>query len=155
MKLVLLKPVEHLGAQGAQVDVPDGYARNFLIPRKLATPATKGMMAYANRLQAGEAKRREQEEVRLKELIEKLASVSCTVTRKASEDDKLFGSVTSADLAEVFRAQGFAIDKRQIGLEEPIKSLGVFTVPVRLSPAHETNVKVWVVRDPGEGVVAA
>jgi len=147
MKVLLLKRVENLGHRGDMTEVSDGYARNFLIPRKLATPATEGVEAYAARLRQDEDERRQLEEAQLKTAAEKLAEVSCTISRKAGTDEKLFGSVASADVADALNKQGFSIDKRKIVLEEPIKTLGVFTVPVKLSPDHEASVKIWVVRE--------
>lgn len=147
MKILLLKRVENLGHRGDLLDVSSGYARNFLIPRKLATVATEGVEAYAGRLRQDEAKRRELENAQLKEAAEKLSGASCTISRKAGQDEKLFGSVTSSDVADALNEQGFSVDRRKVILREPIKSLGVFTVPVRLSPDHEAQVKVWVVRE--------
>lgn len=148
MKVLLLQRVENLGFRGDLKNVSDGYARNFLIPRKLATPATEGVEAYAQRLREDEEKRRVIENAQLAETKDKLAAVSCTISRKAGDDEKLFGSVTSADVADALNRQGFSIEKRKVVLDEPIKALGVFTVKVRLSPEHEADVKVWVVREP-------
>lgn len=147
MRILLLKSVEHLGPRGDVREVADGYARNYLIPRKLATPATAGLEAHAQRLQRTESKHRQQEHVELKRQVETLGQISCTLVRKAGDDQKLFGSVTSADVADALKTQGLAVDKRQINLQEPIKSLGVFTVLVRLSAEHKANVKVWIVSD--------
>jgi large subunit ribosomal protein L9 len=147
MKVLLLKEVEHLGRRGRTVSVPDGYARNFLIPRKLATPLTEGAAEYAKRLEADDAKKHEEELKHVRELVGKLAGVSCTITRKAGEDEKLYGSVSSVDIAEALAAQGFEVDRHRIVLEQPIKALGVFTVPIRFSPENEASVKVWIVRE--------
>jgi large subunit ribosomal protein L9 len=147
MKVLLLQRVENLGHRGDMMNVSDGYARNFLIPRKLATPATEGVEAYATRLRQDEDKRRELENAQLAETREKLAAVSCTISRKAGDDEKLFGSVTPADVADALNRQGFSIEKRKVTLDDPIKALGVFTVKIKLSPDHEADVKVWVVRE--------
>lgn len=147
MRVLLLKAVEHLGPCGDVRDVSDGYARNYLIPRQLATPATERTEAQAQRLQQAESKRREQGHVELDRQVETLGQISCTLVRKAADDRKLFGSVTSADVADALKTQGFAVDKRQIKLDEPIKTLGVFTVSVRLSAEHQASVKVWIVSD--------
>lgn len=146
MKVLLLHDVEHVGPRGELVSVSNGFARNFLLPRKLAQPATAGSEAFAARLKQAGAKRRAEQATRDQETAGKLGEVSCTLTRKAGEDEKLFGSVTSADVAEALAAQGFAVDRKQVHLAEPIKALGVYTVTVRVAPGAEAGVKVWVVK---------
>src|ERR1044071_2438803 len=116
MRVLLLKEVEHLGTRGKLVNVKDGFARNFLFPRKLATAATTGAEAYAARLEAVEAKHQAEENAKMKGVAE-----------------KLFGSVSASDIAAALAAQGFAIDRKKIVLPEPLKALGVYTIPVRLS----------------------
>ncbi len=147
VKVLLLSEVEHLGPRGELVNVADGYARNFLFPRKLATLATKGVEEFAARLRATEAKRREVEKVALNELAGKLADVSCSLPRKAHDDEKLFGSVSAGDVSAALASQGFKVDRKHIDLPEPIKTLGVFTVPVNLGHGVKASVKVWVVRE--------
>jgi large subunit ribosomal protein L9 len=147
MRVLLLKNVEHVGPRGDMVEVSDGYARNYLIPRKLATLATSGVTAFAERLKKAETSRREQEGAQLKEFAERLSAASCTLVRKSGEDGKLFGSVTPADVAAALGTQGFEVDRRKIEMGEPIKSLGVYTVSARLSAEHVASVKVWVVRE--------
>ena len=147
VKVLLLESVEHLGPRGNLVMVADGYARNFLFPRKLATAATVGVEQYASRLQAVEAKRAAAEKAEVTALAAKLADVSSTLTRKAHDDVKLFGSVSSGDIATALAAQGFKVDRKKIELPEPIKTLGVFTVPLKLSHDVSASVKVWVVRE--------
>jgi len=147
MRVLLLKEVESLGVRGELVQVADGYARNFLLPRKLAVPATSGVEAQAARMRAVEDKRREARNAELKALADKLSGVSCTLTRKAGPDEKLFGSVSAADIAEALAGQGLSVERRQIQLEEHLKALGVFTVPVKLAPEITAQVKVWVVRE--------
>ena len=147
MRVLLLKEVETLGVRGELVQVSEGYARNFLLPRKLAIPATAGVEAQAGRMMAADAKRREAKLAELKALADKLSGVSCTVSRRVGADDKLFGSVSAADVATALAAQGLTVDRRQIQLEEHIKTLGVFTVPVKLAPEVVAQVKVWVVKE--------
>lgn len=147
MKVLLLKMVEKLGTPGLLADVSDGYARNFLIPRGLAVVATDGAARFAGQLKASEERRRQKEEQEQKETAGRLSGVSCTISRLAAEDEKLFGSVSPADVAEALGAQGFAVDRKEIVLDEPIKALGVYTVTVRLGQRHEAQVKVWVVRE--------
>lgn len=151
MRVLLLKEVEHLGHRGRLVNVADGFARNYLFPRKLATPATAGAASYAARLEAVETKRRAAEEAGYRELAAQLAGVSCSLSRKAGADEKLFGSVSAGDIAASLAVQGFKIDRKKIVLPEPLKALGVFTVPVKLSAEHQASVKVWIVREAGGG----
>ena len=149
MRVLLLKEVEHLGTRGKLVNVKDGFARNYLFPRKLATAATTGAEAYAARLEAVELKHQAEENAKMKILADKLGGVSCSLPRKAGDDEKLFGSVSSSDIAAALAAQGFKIDRKKIVLPEPLKALGVYTIPVRLSADHQANVKVWIVREAG------
>lgn len=147
MKVILRKEHEKLGQIGALVDVKDGYARNFLIPRGLAYPATEGSM------RALEEEKKQAEQRVAKELkgSEKLASdlekVSITLQMKVGEEEKLFGSVTSQMVADALKEKGYEIDKRIIDLEEPIKALGIYSVPVKLHANVTAKVKVWVVRE--------
>jgi large subunit ribosomal protein L9 len=147
MKLVLLEDIEKLGKRGAVVTVKEGYGRNFLIPRKLAAPATEGNMKLieqeAKKFRVREAKE-ESEAVQMKGDLEKL---SLTIPMKAGEQDVLFGSVTSADIAAALEKEGYTIDKRRIEMDEPIKRLGVYQVPVKLYKTVSAEVKVWVVKE--------
>ena len=147
MRILLLKGIKELGLRGDLVTVSNGYARNYLIPRKIAVPATEGVMEYAGRLKATEDKRLAEQRRQQEEMIAKLASVSCTLVRKAGEDEKIFGSVSGADIAEALKSQGFDIDRHSVILENPIKALGVYTVPIQISSEFKTSVKVWVVKE--------
>jgi large subunit ribosomal protein L9 len=147
MRVLLLKEVESLGVRGELVQVADGFARNYLLPRKLAVPATAGVEAQASRMKAAEDKKREAKLAELKALADKLSGVSCTLARKAGPDEKLFGSVAAADIAAALAAQGLPVDRRQVQLAEHLKTLGVFTVPVKLAPEITAQVKVWIVRE--------
>lgn len=147
MKVILRDNMDNLGTAGSIVKVKDGYARNFLIPRNFAIPATK------NNLKAFEHEKRVLESKRSKLRKEaettktKLEKVSCSIARKVGEQDKLFGSVTAIDIEKAFRSEGFEIDKKNILLEEPIKALGVYTVQIRIYDDILANTKVWVVRE--------
>jgi len=147
MKVILKENISNLGTAGTIVQVSDGYARNFLIPRDKAVPAT------STRLNAFEHERRVMESKRAKlqkeaeALKAKLEHFSCSISKKVGEQDKLFGSVTTGDIEKAFRAEGFNIDKKDIILEEPIKALGVYTVPIRIFENITANTKVWVVRE--------
>jgi large subunit ribosomal protein L9 len=149
MDVILLEDITDLGSRGQKVTVKSGYARNYLLPRKLALPATPAGL----RMMKEEEKRREQREVKMhreaEELARELNKVSCTAEVQAGEDDRVFGAVTSADIAELLVGQGFDIDKRKINLDEPLKALGVYTIPVRLHRDVEAKVKVWVVKKSG------
>jgi len=147
MKLVLRQDYEPLGESGSVVNVKTGFARNFLIPKGLAMPATeKNLKRYEN-----EKKqmfwRQEKEKRQSEELSKTLENVSCTITVQVGEEDKMFGSVTSQNIAEALESQGYTIDKRKIILEEPIKSLGIYSVPIKLHTDVEAKVKVWVVKE--------
>lgn len=149
MDVILMEDVADLGKRGEKISVKDGYARNFLLPRKLALPAT----ASGARMMKEEERRRAVREVKMhreaEELARALGKVSCTAEVQAGEDDRVFGAVTSADIAELLEDQGFDIDKRKILLEEPLRALGVYTIPVRLHADVEAKVKVWVVKKSG------
>jgi large subunit ribosomal protein L9 len=147
MKVILREDVEHVGTAGAVVNVADGFARNYLLPRSFAIPATSNnMKAFEHEKSVMEGKRnkRRKDADGIKAKLEK---VSCSISKKVGDQDKLFGSVTTADIEKAFRAEGFEIDKKDILLTEPIKALGVFTVPVRIFDDIVANTKVWVVRE--------
>ncbi len=144
MKVVLSKTVAGVGEAGALVDVSPGYYRNYLAPRGLAVEATdKNLQAVAQaKQQEARAAAREQREA--EQLAEQLAKTPIRVALKAGENDRLFGSVTAADIADRLREAGHDFDKRKIILDEPIKRLGMYTVHVRLHPKVEAKVKVLV-----------
>jgi large subunit ribosomal protein L9 len=147
MKVILKEDVQNLGSAGTVVSVTDGFARNFLFPRRVAIPATgQNMKAFEHEkrvLDARRAKRKKEAEA----VKAKLERISCSIAKKVGEQDKLFGSVTTQDIEKAFAAEGFSIDKKDILLPEPIKALGVYTVPVRVFDDVVANTKVWVVRE--------
>lgn len=147
MDIILRQDYEGLGVAGEIVKVKDGFGRNFLIPKGIAYIATeKNKKRHeADLKQQGLRLAREQKSA--EELAEKLKNVSCTITVQVGEEDKLFGSVTALNIAESLTSQGFEIDRRKILLEEPIKSLGIYSVPVKLHPEVEGTIKVWVVKE--------
>ncbi len=147
MKVILRKEHEKLGTIGDVVEVKDGYARNYLFPRNVAYPATKGAVSALEE-EKKQAERRHSKELKANEkLAADLEKVSITLQMKVGEDEKLFGSVTSQMIADSLKEQGFTIDKRIIDLEEPIKALGIYTVNVKLHQSVTGKVKVWVVRE--------
>lgn len=146
-EVILMANVEGLGAEGDVVRVADGYARNYLLPRNLAAPVTD---ATRRRLEK-KRKVRDEQTARDREQAQSVAqtieSSSVTITVKTGEEGKLFGSVTSADIAEALKAQGLEIDKHKIELPEPIRELGVFNVPIKLGPDVQATLKMWVVEE--------
>ena len=147
MKVILKQDVEHVGRIGNIANVRPGYARNFLVPRGLAIVATKhNLHRFEHERQTQEARR--QKKIREAEVLRaKLESMSCSISRKVGDMDKLFGSVTSLDIEKAFAAEGIKLDKKDILLEEPIKALGVYSVPVRVFETVTATTKVWVVKE--------
>ncbi|HID56956.1 TPA: 50S ribosomal protein L9 [Candidatus Poribacteria bacterium] len=147
MEVILKQEIPGLGKAGDVVRVADGYARNYLIPRKMAVLATeKAKKAFEKEMRMRTSKR-EKEAIEARRLAEKLANISCTIKARAGEKDRLFGSVTAADIAKALEEQGIHVDRRNILLEEPIKELGVFSVPVKLYQDVTAEVKVWVIKE--------
>ncbi|MFZ0521202.1 MAG: 50S ribosomal protein L9 [Candidatus Acidiferrales bacterium] len=147
MQIILQEDVEKLGTRGQLVEVAEGYARNFLLPRKLGLEATAGNLKRLEKMRANFAKKEATEKAAAQQQGELLAAVSLEFTRKAGENDQLFGSVTSGDIAEALAAKGFEIDKKRIVLAEPIKIMGEFEVPVKLHREVSANVKVAVKKE--------
>jgi len=147
MKVILRKDHDKLGQVGTVVDVKDGYARNFLIPKGLAYPATDGSMRALEEEKKQAHRRQNKEQKSAEHLAGELEKVSLTLKVKVGEDEKLFGAVTSQMIADELKARGLEIDKRIIDLEEPIKALGIYDVNVKLHQAVTGKVKIWVVRE--------
>lgn len=147
MQIILQEDVDKLGNRGEVVTVAEGYARNFLLPRKMALEATAGNMKRLEKMRSSFAKKEAVERGDAQTLAGLLADVSLEVTRKSGENDQLFGSVTSADISEALAAKGFTIDKKKITLTEPIKTIGEFEVPVRLHREINATVKLAVKKD--------
>ncbi|RMD99857.1 MAG: 50S ribosomal protein L9 [Calditrichaeota bacterium] len=146
MKVILKQKFESLGDVGEIVTVKDGYARNYLIPRGIALQASKENLKVIEQ----EKKRLEEAENRVRReaeaLKEKLETVSVTAEVQVGEEDRVFGAVTAQNIAALLEAKGFNIDRRKIALEEPLKALGVYEVPIKLHPDVEAKIKVWVVK---------
>jgi large subunit ribosomal protein L9 len=147
MQIILQEDVEKLGNRGELVDVAAGYARNYLLPRKLGIEATPGNMKRLERMRVTFAKKEATEKGAAQTLADSLQGVSLTFARKAGENEQLFGSVTSADITEALEAQGYHIDKRKITLADPIKLVGEYEIPVKLHREITTNVKVTVTKE--------
>jgi large subunit ribosomal protein L9 len=142
---ILLKDVEGVGERGEVVDVSKGYLRNYLIPRRLAQPATKGAVQAAERKSQAEERAREQAATRSQEAAELLSRTVLTIAQQAGEDGRLFGSVTTQDIADAIReARGLDIDRRHIHLEEPIRHVGTYMVAVEVDDGATATVKTIV-----------
>jgi len=147
MQIILQEDVDKLGNRGEVVTVAEGYARNFLLPRKMALEATTGNMKRLEKMRSAFAKKESVERGDAQTLAGLLADVSLELTRKSGENDQLFGSVTNADISEALAAKGFTIDKKKITLAEPIKTIGNFEIPVRLHREINATVKLAVKKD--------
>jgi len=144
MQIILQEDVEKLGNRGDVVTVKPGYARNFLLPHKLAIEATPGNMKALERIRGALSKKTATELDAAKKQAELLSGVSLKFTRKTGENDQMFGSVTTADIADGLKAQGFEVDKRQIQLKDPVKALGEYPVTVKVFRDVTAEIKVLV-----------
>ena len=147
MQIILQEDVEKLGTRGEVVAVKEGYARNFLLPRKLALEASPGNLKRLEKIRTTLAKRTATERDQAQKQAELLKDVTVSFSRKAGESDQLFGSVTAADIAEALAAQGFEVDKRRIELAEPIKVVGQHEVTAKLVHGVTASFKVNVSRE--------
>ena len=147
MQIILQEDVEKLGTRGQLVEVAEGYARNFLLPRKLALEANAGNMKRLEKMRAAFAKKEAVERGDAETLAGLLAGVALEVRRKSGENDQLFGSVTSADISEALAAQGYTVDKRKITLAEPIKLVGEYEIPIKLHREVIATVKLAVKKE--------
>lgn len=154
MKIILQENIEKLGTRGEVVDVATGYARNYLLPRKIALEATAGNLKQLERIRARLAKIEAKEHASAQELATQVAAVTIRLERKAGQNDQLFGSVTAADIAESLEAQGLVVDKRKVALAEPIKLVGEYQVAIKLHHNIAADVKVIVAREGGEAAPA-
>jgi large subunit ribosomal protein L9 len=145
MKIILQKEVESLGVPGDVVTVADGYARNYLVPRGFAIPASKGAVKHADRLRIGHEQRVAKSRVEAEAIAQRLVATSVRIGARAGEEGKIFGSVTSERIAQELEKAGFTIDRKRLHLEEPIRSLGAHEVTVHLHPEVTATVPVEVV----------
>ncbi len=146
MKVILRQDVPDLGKAGQVLEVKTGYGRNYLIPRNLAISATKANLKAIGEIDKQNQVRERKRKRSAEQLKDKLEKLSLTIEVLVGEEDKIFGSVTSQNVAELLNAQGYVIDKRNVLLDDPIKSLGVYTVPVKVEKDVVANVKTWVIR---------
>ena len=147
MEVILREHVDHLGRRGDVVKVAAGYARNYLLPRKLALPVTDANKKQIERERKNAEARELEERSQAEAFAKRIAETDISIPRRVGENDTLYGSVTSADIATALHAKGFEVDKRKITLAEPLKALGEFTVPVKIHREVTAQVKVNVVKE--------
>ena len=146
MKVVLRKDYESLGATGDVIEVKPGYARNFLIPKNIAMLLTKGNLKILEEEGNRVEMRSKREQLNAEELAKTLEKVSVTATVTVGEDDRIFGTVTNQNIADLLKDKGFDIDKKTISIDEPVKALGIYPVTIKLHQNVETKIKLWVVK---------
>jgi len=147
MEVILRQDVEKLGSRGQVVKVASGYARNFLLPNKIAVPATDANRKIVEHERQAHLRKEAKQKGEAEDLAKLVNGVSLTIVQKAGENDQLFGSVTSKDIVDALAAQNFEIDRRKIHLEEPIKQLGEYKIPVRLHKDVTAEIAVHVVKE--------
>jgi large subunit ribosomal protein L9 len=150
MEVILKEDVNKLGHRGDVVKVADGYGRNYLLPGKLAIEATLANKAVIEQMKGSAVRKLAKEKVIAEDLSTKLEAVELIFERKVGENDHLFGSVTSSDIAHQLEEKGYSVDRRKIALEEPLKSLGEFHVPIKLHREVTTHLKVTIKGDQPE-----
>jgi len=145
IEVILLQDVDKLGKIRQVVKVKDGFARNFLLPNKLAMPLTAQNLKKIEHQKELKLKAEQERKSKAEELAQKLSGKSFTITAQAHEGDKLYGSVTTHEISRILEEEGFAVEKNNILLSEPIKSTGIFDIEIKLHPEVKTKIKVWVV----------
>ena len=150
MELILKEDVPKLGSKGDVVKVAEGFGRNYLLPQKLAILANKGNKAVIEQMKAAGVRRSAKEKVQAEELAKQFDGLSVSFTRKSGENDQLFGSVTSGDMAEALAKKGHDVDRRKIQLHEPLKTLGEFMVPMKLHKDVTVHLKVVIEKEASE-----
>ncbi|MCK4395522.1 50S ribosomal protein L9 [candidate division WOR-3 bacterium] len=147
MKVILLENIEKLGKEGDVVDVAPGYARNYLILKKKALVSSPGNMKKFEEIKKMKTVKYIKSKEEAEKLAEKLNTLSITAVVKVDENERLYGSVTLPDIAELLQKEGYEIDKKKIIIDEPIKSLGVYTIPINLHAEVQATIKLWVVSE--------
>jgi large subunit ribosomal protein L9 len=150
MEVILKEDVSKLGARGDVVKVTDGYGRNYLLPRKLAIEATPGNKAVIEQMKAAAVRRSAKEKSQAQDLAKQFDGVSVSFQRRSGEHDQLFGSVTSSDIADALAKKGLDVDRRKIQLHESLKTLGEFTVPIKLHKDVTAHFKVVIEKEATE-----
>jgi large subunit ribosomal protein L9 len=147
MEVILKEDVAKLGSRGDVVKVAEGYGRNYLLPRKLAIQANEGNKAVISQMKAASVRRSAKEKTQAEELAKQFEGVSVSFQRRTGEHDQLFGSVTSSDIGDALTRKGFNVDRRKIQLHEPLKTVGEFTVPVKLHKDVTAHLKVVIEKE--------
>ena len=150
MEVILREHVDNLGRRGEIVKVADGYARNYLLPRKLALPATDGNRKHVERERRILEARESEEKAQAEAIAARLSTLEITIARRVGEADQLFGSVTAADITEFLKEKGFDVDRRKLILPEPLKTIGDHDVPLKLHREVTAPLKVHVVKEGGD-----
>ena len=146
MEVILKQDLEKLGKAGSVVKVKDGYARNFLFPNRLALPLTPGNLKKLQEEKEKQLQAQENLKQAALKLKEKLDGLSLTLAVLAQEEEKLYGSITPEEIAKALKEEGFEIGEHSVSLDEPIKSLGIYEIPLKLHPEVSANIKLWVVK---------
>jgi large subunit ribosomal protein L9 len=155
MEVILREHVDNLGRRGEIVKVADGYARNYLLPRKLALPATAGNKKHVERERKIMETREAEEKAGAEGIASRLSAVDISIARRVGDTEQLYGSVTTADIVEFLKGKGFEVDRRKLILPEPIKALGEYDVPLKLHREVTVPLKVKVVKEGGAAAPAA
>jgi large subunit ribosomal protein L9 len=151
MEVILKEDVMKLGSRGDVVKVAEGYGRNFLLPRKLAIEATSGNKKVVEQMRSAALRRSAKEKAQAEELSKQFDGLSVSFQRRSGENDQLFGSVTSSDIAEALEKKGFSLDRRKIQIHEPLKTVGEFTIPVKLHKDVTAHLKVIIEKEAATG----
>jgi len=146
MEVILIRDVDRIGKAGSVIKVKDGYARNFLFPNNLALPATSGNLKKIEQDNLKKNLKLEQQKKDAEALREKLANLSLTLPVLTQEDETLYGSIADTEIERLLKDEGFDIDKNAISLEQPIKALGIYEIPVKLHPEVVAKIKLWIVK---------
>lgn len=144
MKVVLIKDLEGYGVFGDVISVKDGFARNYLIPRGIALPATEGNLNHVNNILSQRARKLQREKEKAQAIAKKLEGLMLEIARQVGEKGKLFGSVTSQDIAQALQEKGFDVDRKKVMLKNPIRDVGIYTVTLKLHPEVSVDIKVDV-----------
>jgi large subunit ribosomal protein L9 len=150
MEVILKEDVAKLGSRGDVVKVAEGFGRNYLLPRKLAIEASAGNKAVIEQMKAASVRRSAKEKAQAEELAKQFEGLSISFGRKAGEHDQLFGSVTSSDIGDALEKKGFNVDRRKVQLHEPLRTVGEFTIPVRLHKEVTAYLKVTIEKEAAE-----
>jgi len=146
MEVILKQDVNRLGKAGSIINVKDGFARNFLIPNGLAVPKSKSNLQKFEQEKQRKSLESERAKKEAEEIKNKLSALSITIPVLTQEEDKIFGSISAVDVERCLKEEGLDIDKNLIIMDEPIKSLGIYEIPIKLHPEIEAKVKVWIVK---------